>query len=51
MDEIDPAYQDMVSLCTELPLRAGFLDNLWITPRGGIVIVECKLLRNPQSRR
>lgn len=51
MDEIEPAYQDMISLCTELPLKAGFLDNLWITPRGGIVIGECKLFRNPQSRR
>ena len=51
MGEIEPAYQDMISLCTELPLSSGFLDNLWMTPRGGIVIGECKLFRNPQARR
>ena len=51
MDEVEPAYRDMMSLCTELPLRSGFLDNLWMTPRGGIVIGECKLFRNPQARR
>lgn len=51
MDEIEPAYNDMISLCTELPLSSGFLDNLWMTPRGGIVIGECKLFRNPQARR
>lgn len=51
MSEIEPAFGDMVSLCTELPLKTGFLDNLWMTPYGGIVLGECKLFRNPQARR
>ena len=29
----------------------GFIDNLFITPRGDIVLVETKLWRNPQARR
>lgn len=51
MHEIEPAYSDMMSLCVELPLSSGLLDNLWITPLGGVVIGECKLFRNPQARR
>jgi hypothetical protein len=51
MEEIEPGYSDMVSLCQELPLPAGYVDNIWITPSGGIVIGECKLFRNPQARR
>jgi len=35
----------------ELPTAAGALDNLWITPEGGIVLGECKLFRNPEARR
>jgi hypothetical protein len=27
------------------------VDNLWLTPEGGIVLGECKLARNPQARR
>ncbi len=51
MSEIEPAYMPLVSICRELPTAAGFLDNLWLTPAGGIVLGECKLVRNPQARR
>jgi len=49
--DIEPAFTPLISICTELPTAAGFLDNLWITPEGGIVLGECKLVRNPQARR
>lgn len=51
MNEIEPAFQEMQSVCVELPLKTGYLDNLWMTMAGGIVLGECKLFRNPQSRR
>ena len=51
MQEIEPAFMPLVSVCMELPTEAGFLDNLWMTPSGGIVLGECKLVRNTQARR
>lgn len=49
--EIEPAFSPLVSICRELPTQAGFLDNLWLTPNGGIVLGEAKLFRNPEARR
>ena len=51
MAEIEPAFSPLISICQELPTPAGYLDNLWLTPAGGIVLGECKLVRNPQARR
>ena len=51
MAEIAPPLMPLVSVCMELPTAAGPLDNLWITPEGGIVLGECKLFRNPEARR
>lgn len=51
MADIEPAFSPLISICRELPTPAGYLDNLWLTPAGGIVIGECKLFRNPQARR
>jgi hypothetical protein len=51
MAEIEPAFSPLISVCKELPTPAGFLDNLWITPWGGLVLGEAKLVRNPQARR
>ncbi len=51
MLDIEPAYTPLISVCRELGTPAGFLDNLWITPEGGLVLGECKLVRNPQARR
>lgn len=51
MLDIEPAFTPLISICRELPSSAGYLDNLWMTPAGGIVLGECKLLRNPQARR
>lgn len=49
--EIEPAFSPLISVCRELPTPAGFLDNLWLTPNGGIVLGEAKLFRNPEARR
>lgn len=51
METIEPAFMPLLPVCMELPTSAGYVDNLWITPAGGIVLGECKLVRNPQARR
>ncbi|GKQ55409.1 hypothetical protein [Bradyrhizobium sp. Ce-3] len=51
MEEIEPAFRPLIAVCTELVTQAGSIDNVWITPQGGLIIGECKLIRNPQSRR
>lgn len=51
INEIDPLFADPVAICTELVTPAGSIDNLFVTPSGLPVIVECKLWRNPESRR
>jgi hypothetical protein len=51
MAEIEPAFSPLIPVCKELPTPAGYLDNLWITPWGGLVFGEAKLVRNPQARR
>jgi hypothetical protein len=48
---IDPAYAEPIPVCHELRTPAGPLDCLFVTRFGGLVIVECKLWRNPQARR
>ena len=51
MADIEPAFTPLIPICRELPTPAGYLDNLWMTPAGGIVLGECKLVKNPQARR
>ena len=51
MDQIEPGLGDLVSVCMELPLRVGPVDNLLITPEGNLVMVEVKLWGNPEARR
>lgn len=51
MPEIEQGLAPMVSICTELPVGSASLDNLWMTRDGGIILGECKLVRNPQARR
>lgn len=49
--EIDPAYKSITPLCTELRTEAGPLDIAFINSDGKLVLVECKLWRNPEARR
>jgi hypothetical protein len=51
VDQIEPAFADLVAICTELPTPSGFVDNLFVTPTGNLAIIECKLWRNPEARR
>jgi hypothetical protein len=53
----DPIYDKIrvVPLCRELTLNDGirnlFLDVLAVTETGRLVLIECKLWKNPQARR
>jgi hypothetical protein len=49
--EIEPALDSFSSACCEIPTQRGFIDNLLMTGRGDIAIVEAKLFRNPEARR
>jgi hypothetical protein len=35
MQEIEPAFTPLISICRELETPAGYLDKLWLTPDGG----------------
>jgi len=48
---IEPAFDTLVPVACEVPCAHGFIDNVYVTPRGDVVLVEAKLWRNPQSRR
>lgn len=52
---VSPEYQDLVCIGREVPVGSGemqgYIDNLYVTPEGGIVIVETKLYRNQEARR
>lgn len=49
--ELEPGIGDIVPVALEVPTPAGFVDNLFVTTTGNIVLVECKLWRNPEARR
>ena len=49
--QIEPAFAPLIPVCQELATPAGYVDNLFLTPWGGVALAECKLFRNPQARR
>ena len=49
--EIEPVFTPLVSIGKEVPVDNGYVDNLFISPRGYPVLVETKLWRNPEARR
>jgi hypothetical protein len=51
IEQIEPALTDVVPICMELPLPSGYVDNLYATPDGDLIVGETKLFRNPQARR
>ncbi len=51
IDEIEPAFGDLIPICMELSTPHGPIDNVFLTPTGDIVIAEVKLWRNPEMRR
>jgi len=55
IERIDPGAGRLAPICRELALpkeaATVFLDLLAVTGQGRLVLVECKLWRNPQARR
>lgn len=51
ISDIEPGFSDLIAAGREVPCGHGFIDNLYITPSGDIVLVEVKLWRNSQMRR
>ncbi|WP_449469227.1 hypothetical protein [Sphingobium chungangianum] len=49
--QIEPGFGAPIAVVREMACGHGFIDNLFITPRDDIVLVETKLWRNPQARR
>ena len=50
--EIEQALVPAVPVCMELPTRSDLrIDNLFVTPNGDLILVECKLWHNYESRR
>lgn len=53
--EISGDYAPLVCIGREVPVGSGdtqgYIDNLYVSPSGHIVIVETKLFRNQESRR
>lgn len=49
--EIDPSLETVVPLCCEMNTGAGYVDLVFITTSGKLVLVETKLFRNPEARR
>lgn len=51
IEEIDYIFSDAIAICRELETGNGPIDNLLMTPDGGLVLVEAKLWRNHDSVR
>ena len=51
ISRIEPIYDNPISLCREMPLKTGFVDDIYVNEDGYITIAECKLWKNPQARR
>jgi hypothetical protein len=51
LDELDPSFRESISLCREMSVSSGRIDNLYLSPTGHLTLVETKLFRNPQARR
>lgn len=49
--EIEPGFGRLIPVAIEVPCGHGLIDNLFVSPSGGIAIVETKLWRNLDSRR
>lgn len=51
INEIEPSFGGIVSICQELRTDSGPCDLVFINANGFITLVECKLWRNPEARR
>ena len=48
---MEPGLGRLIPVGMEVPTPAGYIDNLFVTAEGHLVVVECKLWRNPEARR
>ena len=51
VEQLDPTFAPPVPIGREIATSVGPIDALFVSPEGGITIVEAKLWRNPQARR
>lgn len=51
INDIEPGIGIPVPVAMEVACAHGFIDNLYVTSDGDIIIVEAKLWSNPQARR
>lgn len=51
VEAFEASFEQIFPVAKELPTPAGPIDNFFITPDGDLVLAECKLWRNPESRR
>lgn len=49
--QIEPGLGELIPVAREVPCGHGYIDNLYLTGDGDIVLVEAKLWTNPQARR
>ena len=49
--DFEPGFGELCAVAREVPCAHGYIDNLYITGTGDLVLAECKLWRNPQARR
>ena len=49
--EIDSNYSKLIPLGREISTPSGSIDNLYVTPKGNLCLVETKLWRNPEAHR
>ena len=49
--DVDSIYSQLLCVAREAEVPSGFIDNLYISAKGYIVIVETKLWKNPEATR
>jgi hypothetical protein len=49
--EIEPIFHPMIPIGREVATETGIIDNLFISHRGYLTLVETKLWRNPEAKR
>ena len=49
--EIEPVFSPMIAIGREVSTETGVIDNLFISHRGYLILVETKLWKNPEARR
>lgn len=51
VDEFGESFSPPIPIGREVPTNAGPIDNLFVSPFGGITVVETKLWKNPEKHR